>query len=206
MKTAIIVFPGSNCDKEMERFLYKSTGLKPTIIWHKETFLPKRDLYVLPGGFSYGDYLRGGALASHSPVVKEIIKVVDQGRKVLGICNGFQILCEVGLLPGTLLINRTEKFICKPVEIEAKGGESYIIPIAHKEGNFYHPVAKEVNVAYTYKEDVNGSVGNITGVYNNLQRHNHYEYNVLGMMPHLERAFESYHCSQDGRLILENLL
>jgi phosphoribosylformylglycinamidine synthase len=180
----------------MERFLYKFTGLKPTIIWHKETSLPKRDLYVLLGGFSYGDYLRSGALASHSPVVKEIIKVVNQGRKVLGICNGFQILCEAGLLPGALLINRTEKFICKPICINDVHGKSYTIPIAHAEGNYFYPPSI-VNVAYTYTEDVNGSMGNIAGVFNNRM-------NILGMMPHPERAFESYHCSQDGFEILED--
>jgi phosphoribosylformylglycinamidine synthase len=154
---------------------------------------------VLLGGFSYGDYLRSGALASHSPVVKEIIKVVNQGRKVLGICNGFQILCEAGLLPGALLINRTEKFICKPICINDVNGKGYTIPIAHKQGKYYYSPLTKINVAYTYTEDVNGSLGNIAGVYNA-------DNNILGMMPHPERAFESYHCSQDGRLILENFL
>ena len=198
MKTAIIIFPGSNCDNEMERFLYKCTGIRPMMVWHKESVLPDLDLYVLPGGFSYGDYLRVGALANLSPIMKEIKRVAKEGRKVLGICNGFQVLCEAGLLPGTLRINRTQEFICKPVTIQPG---NYVIPIAHAEGNYYHPNPDEVNVAYTYTEDVNGSVNNIAGIYNNKNRSN-----VSGMMPHPERAFESYHCSQDGFKILENLL
>ena len=191
MKTAIIIFPGSNCDNEMERFLHKYTGVKPIRVWHKETQLPDVDLYVLPGGFSYGDYLRAGALAPLSPVMKELKKT---DRKILGICNGFQILCEAGLLPGTLRINRTQKFICKPVTIY-RGYDRYNIPIAHAEGNYYHPHPAKVSIAFTYAEDVNGSTGFIAGVANN---------NVLGMMPHPERAFESYHCSQDGFEVLEN--
>ena len=191
MKTAIIIFPGSNCDNEMERFLHKCTGVKPIRVWHKETTLPDADLYVLPGGFSYGDYLRAGALASFSPIMKELKKT---DRKILGICNGFQILCEVGLLPGTLRINKTQKFICKPVTI-CRGYDRYNIPIAHAEGNYYHPHPAKVSIAFTYADDVNGSTNYIAGVANN---------NVLGMMPHPERAFESYHCSQDGYEVLEN--
>jgi len=200
MKTAIIIFPGSNCDNEMERFLYAYTKIKPIRVWHKETTLPKVDMYVLPGGFSYGDYLRAGALATLSPIVTELKKT---DRKILGICNGFQILCEAGLLPGTLRINKTEKFICKPVDITTWPVHyKRRIPIAHAEGNYYHPnsskLVEEQKVAYTYssyKDDINGSVRGICGIRNN---------NVLGMMPHPERAFESYHCSQDGFKILED--
>jgi phosphoribosylformylglycinamidine synthase len=191
MKTAIIIFPGSNCDNEMERFLYNYTGIKPIRVWHKETQLPDVDLYVLPGGFSYGDYLRAGALAPLSPVMKELKKT---DRKILGICNGFQILCAAGLLPGTLRINKTQKFICKPVTV-CQGSTYYIIPIAHAEGNYYHPNPSKINIEFTYTEDINGSTNHIAGVTHN---------NVLGMMPHPERAFESYHCSQDGIKILEN--
>jgi phosphoribosylformylglycinamidine synthase len=201
MKTAIIIFPGSNCDNETERFLYKCTGIAPIRVWHKETILPKVDLYVLPGGFSYGDYLRAGALANLSPIVKELKKT---DRKILGICNGFQVLCEAGLLPGTLRINKTEKFICKPVGITTWPiHHKRRIPIAHAEGNYYHPnsskLAEEQKIAYTYssyRDDINGSVRGICGVRNN---------NVLGMMPHPERAFESYHCSQDGFKIMDDL-
>ena len=190
MKTAIIIFPGSNCDNEMERFLYNYTGINPIRVWHKETQLPDVDLYVLPGGFSYGDYLRAGALAPLSPVMKELKKT---DRKILGICNGFQILCAAGLLPGTLRINKTQKFICKPVTV-CQGSTYYIIPIAHAEGNYYHPNPSKINIKFTYTEDINGSTNHIAGVAHN---------NVLGMMPHPERAFETYHCSQDGIKILE---
>ena len=191
MKTAIIIFPGSNCDNEMERFLYNYTGIKPIRVWHKETQLPDVDLYVLPGGFSYGDYLRAGALAPLSPIMKELKKT---DRKILGICNGFQILCAAGLLPGTLRINKTQKFICKPVTV-CQGSTYYIIPIAHAEGNYYHPNPSKINIKFTYTEDINGSTNHIAGVAHK---------NVLGMMPHPERAFETYHCSQDGIKILEN--
>ena len=191
MKTAIIIFPGSNCDNEMERFLYNYTGINPIRVWHKETQLPDVDLYVLPGGFSYGDYLRAGALAPLSPVMKELKKT---DRKILGICNGFQILCAAGLLPGTLRINKTQKFICKPVTV-CQGSTYYIIPIAHAEGNYYHPNPSKINIKFTYTEDINGSTNHIAGVAHK---------NVLGMMPHPERAFETYHCSQDGIKILEN--
>ena len=200
MKTAIIIFPGSNCDNETERFLYKCTGIAPIRVWHKETKLPNVDMYVLPGGFSYGDYLRAGALANLSPIVKELKKT---DRKILGICNGFQILCEAGLLPGTLRINSTEKFICKPMDIITWPVHNQRrIPIAHAEGNYYHPnpakLVEEQKVAYTYygyENNPNGSTRGICGIRNN---------NVLGMMPHPERAFETYHCSQDGFKILED--
>tara|TARA_B100000586_G_scaffold150949_1_gene109621 strand:+ start:4127 stop:4714 length:588 start_codon:yes stop_codon:yes gene_type:complete len=190
MKTAIIIFPGSNCDNEMERFLYNYTGINPIRVWHKETQLPDVDLYVLPGGFSYGDYLRAGALAPLSPIMKELKKT---DRKILGICNGFQILCEAGLLPGTLRINQSQKFICKPVTI-IDMHNIYTIPVAHAEGNYYHPDPSKINIEFTYTENINGSIHRIAGVAHN---------NVLGMMPHPERAFETYHCSQDGIKILE---
>jgi len=190
MKSAIIIFPGSNCDNEMERFLYKFSGVKPIRVWHKETIIPDVDLYVLPGGFSYGDYLRAGALAPLSPIMKELKKT---DRKILGICNGFQILCEAGLLPGTLRINQTQKFICKPVTV-IDMHNIYTIPVAHAEGNYYHPNPSKINIEFTYTENINGSIHRIAGV----------SYaNVLGMMPHPERAFETYHCSQDGIKILE---
>ena len=205
MKSAIIIFPGSNCDNEMERFLYKFSGIKPIRVWHKETTIPDVDLYVLPGGFSYGDYLRAGALANLSPIIKEVKRVAKEGRKVLGICNGFQILCEAGLLPGTLRINKTQRFICKPVDIITwPVHHQYRIPIAHAEGNYYYPKSRELveeqRLAYSYcKDDINGSVRKIAGVRDK-------DKNILGMMPHPERAFESYHCSQDGFKILESFL
>jgi len=193
MKTAIIIFPGSNCDNEMERFLYAYTKVKPVRIWHKETQLPDVDLYVLPGGFSYGDYLRAGALANLSPIVKELKKT---DKKILGICNGFQILCEAGLLPGTLRINKTQKFICKPVTV-CQGSTYYIIPIAHAEGNYYHPNPSKINIEFTYTEDINGSTNHIAGVAHK---------NVLGMMPHPERAADEILASQDGLKIFKSIL
>jgi phosphoribosylformylglycinamidine synthase len=194
MKTAIIIFPGSNCDNEMERFLLSIFDTVPTRVWHKEQELPDADLYVLPGGFSYGDYIRSGALASMSPLMKDLKKASFLGKKILGVCNGFQILCELGLLPGTLRINESGKFICKPVEIWDKITDDRLtIPIAHGEGN-YHILPddlKEENIAFEYDENVNGSYENIAGMLNDRK-------NVLGMMPHPERAFEKYHVSQDG--------
>ncbi len=198
MKTAIIIFPGSNCDQETEKFLYECTGVRPMMVWHKESVLPDVDLYVLPGGFSYGDNLRAGAISAHSPILKAIKRAADEGRQILGICNGFQILCEAGLLPGTLLPNRTQNFICKPICINDVNGKNYTIPIAHAEGNYYYSPLTKINVAFTYTEDINGSMGNIAGIYNSRG-------NVLGMMPHPERAFKSYHCSQDGIGIFKTL-
>ena len=206
MHSAIVVFPGSNCVAETERFLRLYFQQTPIMIWHKDTKIPEADLYVLPGGFCYGDYLRAGALASISPVMNEIKKKVKKGNKVLGICNGFQILCETKLLPGTLRINDNKtkgpkipiatiyrNFICKSVLLEP---HNYLIPIAHGEGNYYHPKPKNVNVAFTYKDNPNGTVKDIAGIFNKKG-------NVLGMMPHPERAFEDYHCSQDGNKVLD---
>ena len=142
-------------------------------------------------------YVRNKIRNSIIPIMKEIKRVVKEtGKKVLGICNGFQILCEAGLLPGTLRINKTQKFICKPVTIY-RGYDKYIIPIAHAEGNYYHPHPAKVSIAYTYAEDVNGSMNYIAGIWHN---------NVLGMMPHPERAFELYHCSNDGFKVLDDFM
>jgi len=191
MKTAIIIFPGSNCDNEMERFLLSIFDTVPVRVWHKEEKLPDADLYVLPGGFSYGDYIRSGVLASMSPLMQDLKVAVDDGKRVLGVCNGFQILCEIGLLPGTLRTNESGKFICKPVQIEdCHLTERLTIPIAHGEGN-YLPLDPAYTPAFRYTENVNGSLDNIAGLYNDKGT-------VLGMMPHPERAFEKYHVSQYG--------
>ena len=191
MKTAIIIFPGSNCDNEMERFLLSIFDTVPTRVWHKEEKLPDADLYVLPGGFSYGDYIRSGMLASMCPLMQDLKVAVDNGKRVLGVCNGFQILCEIGLLPGTLRTNESGKFICKPVEIEDSHlPQRLILPIAHGEGN-YLPSSPAYTPAFRYRENVNGSLDKIAGLYNEQRT-------VLGMMPHPERAFEKYHVSQDG--------
>lgn len=195
----LVIFPGSNCDAETYDFLKSFPDVKVTKIWHKETELKRQDMYILPGGFSYGDYLRPGKLASMSPALTEINRhatIVDS--KVLGICNGFQILCEMGLLPGTLRKNNNLQFICKTVNITC-GYRSYDIPIAHGDGNFYCEKPEYLNVAYWYTNNPNGSTNDIAGIYNRKG-------NVLGMMPHPERAWKEYHASQHGIQILENFI
>jgi len=193
----VIIFPGSNCDAETVDFLNTYTGLRVNRIWHKDTNIKMHDMYVFPGGFSYGDYMRAGKLATFSPAVAEIEKHIRlYEKKALGICNGFQILCELNLLPGTLRQNENLQFICKPVTIYNED-EDYTVPIAHGMGNYYHPHPELVNVAYRYSDNPNGSTNNIAGVYNHRG-------NVLGLMPHPERAFKHYHVSQDGYKILEN--
>ena len=194
MRSVIVEFPGSNCVAETQRFLED-----PTMVWHTETELPEADLYVLPGGFSYGDYMRGGALAGLSPIIASLKQKAMQGKKILGICNGFQILCEIGLLPGTLRKNESGLFVCETQTVYDDHND-YILPIAHGEGNYYHPNPSEVNVALRYKfTNPNGSVNNIAGIYNDTK-------NVMGLMPHPERAFESFHITQDGFELLDNFM
>ena len=195
----VIMFPGSNCVQETIDF-FNFLECNVSSIFHKETNIPKLDLYVLPGGFSYGDYIRTGMLSSKSPVMNEIEKHARQGSKVLGICNGFQILCERKMLPGTLRKNKNLTFICDIVRIrKIQTNKLYVLPIAHGEGNYYHSNPSEVNVAYRYVYDINGSVQNIAGIYND-------EGNVLGIMPHPERAFKRYHHSEDGIEIVKKFM
>ena len=204
MNSSVIIFPGSNCDRDMDVAL-KKFGFKNKMVWHDEIELPKSDLVVLPGGFSYGDYLRCGSMASKSKIMLSVINFAKSGGLVMGICNGFQVLCEAGLLPGTLRINKTEKFICKPVDITTWPVHyKRRIPIAHAEGNYYHPnsskLVEEQKVAYTYssyKDDINGSVRGICGVRNN---------NVLGMMPHPERMIDQSLSGEDGSVFFKNLI
>ena len=194
MRSVIVEFPGSNCVAETQRFLDD-----PTMVWHTETELPDGDLYVLPGGFSYGDYMRGGALAGLSPIIASLKQKAIQGKKILGICNGFQILCEIGLLPGTLRKNQSGLFVCEAQTVYDDNND-YVLPIAHGEGNYYHPNPSVVNVALRYKfSNPNGSVDNIAGIYNNTK-------NVMGLMPHPERAFETFHITQDGFKLLDNFM
>ena len=193
----LVLFPGSNCDEETYHFLNSYVGLKVNKIWHKDTNIQRHDMYVLPGGFSYGDYLRPGKLATFSPALIDIRKHVSASQcKIIGICNGFQILCELGLLPGTLRQNLNCQFICKTVSIYDTQ-ETYRVPIAHGEGNYYHPNPEKLNVAYRYTNNPNGSTDSIAALYN-------WSGNVLGMMPHPERAFKSYHASKDGYKIFDN--
>ena len=195
----VIMFPGSNCVQETIDF-FNFLECDVSSIFHNETNIPKLDLYILPGGFSYGDYIRTGMLSSKSPVMNEIEKHARQGSKVLGICNGFQILCERKMLPGTLRKNKNLTFICDIVRIrKIQTNKLYVLPMAHGEGNYYHSNPSEVNVAYRYVYDINGSVENIAGIYND-------EGNVLGIMPHPERAFKRYHHSEDGIEIVKQFM
>ena len=222
MNSSVIVFPGSNCDRDIAIALEKMQ-FKNKMVWHKETKLPKSDLIVIPGGFSYGDYLRSGAIAGKSLIINEVIKAANNGCLILGICNGFQILTEIGLLKGALIQNYKLKFLGKDCFIRKrhenkfnkiiKQGQVLKIPVAHNEGNFYcnNEDLKILNdeglIAFEYckgsfsnsDENINGSVNNIAGITNEKK-------NVLGMMPHPERAYQSYHSSIDGKSIIESLL
>ena len=225
MRIAIIVFPGSNCDHDAY-YAFKKILNQPTdIVWHKETNLDPYDLIVLPGGFSYGDYLRCGAIARFSPVMKEIVEKAGQGVKIIGICNGFQILTESGLLPGALTMNKNCKFICKDVNLRIENNHTdfthlcssndiLTIPIAHSEGNYYFS-DEELSDLRTHNQVVfrystldgkisaeanpNGSIENIAGIINQ-------EGNVLGMMPHPERNAEQLLGNADGNRILSSIL
>jgi len=217
VKTAVIVFPGSNCDRDIAVALEAVTGVKPAMVWHGETELPQGlGLIALPGGFSYGDYLRCGAIAARSPVVKAVIEAADKGMPVIGICNGFQVLTETGLLPGALMRNSGLNFVCRDVPLTVdnsqsiftsgyRSGEQITIPVAHHDGNYFADaetldrIEGEGRVAFRYAADINGSARNIAGVLNKAG-------NVLGMMPHPERRIEAAHGGTDGRRLFEGLL
>ena len=215
MKVGVVVFPGSNCDRDAYRFM-SDLGFSTQWLWHGDTNLKNVDLVFLPGGFSYGDYLRSGAIAKFSPIMEEIKEHADKGGAVVGICNGFQILIESGLLPGAMRTNKTNSFICdwsKLVKIECvdgpwngpKDGELLNIPIAHMEGNWYgdekllQQIKENKQIIYRYEENMNGSVDNIAGLLNKKG-------NVLGMMPHPERATEDVLGSKDGLGIFTSLI
>ena len=224
MKSSVIVFPGSNCDRDIAVALEKMQ-FKNQMIWHKETKLPKSDLIVLPGGFSYGDYLRSGAIAGKSLIIDEVIKAANNGCLILGICNGFQILTETGLLKGTLLRNKDLKFINKDIHVKVMNSETKFsnkykkdevlkINIAHNEGNFFTDNAhlqelKENNlIAFKYcdgkgnindQSNPNGSLENIAGIYNSKK-------NILGMMPHPERMIDKLISNTDGVNLFSSLL
>ncbi|HWU96248.1 MAG TPA: phosphoribosylformylglycinamidine synthase subunit PurQ [Sphingomonas sp.] len=217
MKTAVIVFPGSNCDRDIAVALEAVTGVKPAMVWHGESELPQGlGLIALPGGFSYGDYLRCGAIAARSPVVKAVVEAADKGMPVIGICNGFQVLTETGLLPGALMRNSGLNFVCRDVPLTVdnsqsiftsayRAGEQITIPVAHHDGNYFADaetldrIEGEGRVAFRYAADINGSARNIAGVLNKAG-------NVLGMMPHPERRIEAAHGGTDGRRLFEGLL
>ncbi|OYW26897.1 MAG: phosphoribosylformylglycinamidine synthase I [Caulobacter sp. 12-67-6] len=216
MKAAVIVFPGSNCDRDCKVAIERSAGARVEMVWHQETALPDDlDLIVLPGGFSYGDYLRCGAMAAQSPVMKEVVKAADAGMAVVGICNGFQVLCEAGLLPGALLRNEKLKYICKPVELEivnsqtrftAEFGEQReaVMTVGNGEGNFFADeetldrLEGEGQVVFRYKDNPNGSARDIAGIVNAKG-------NVLGLMPHPDRAFDADLGSEDGAILFRSV-
>ncbi len=215
MKSAVIVFPGSNCDRDAKTVL-AATGLQPVMVWHGDNSLPKVDLVVLPGGFSYGDYLRSGAMAAHSPVMREVKAHADKGGLVIGICNGFQVLTESGLLPGILMRNQKLKFVCREVRLNVetiatpftknyKKGQVINVPVAHHDGNYFADAATlkslqdNDQIVFTYQDNPNGSQLNIAGICNAKR-------NVLGMMPHPERHAESLIGGVDGVALFKSLL
>lgn len=217
MKTAVIVFPGSNCDRDMAVALRLVTGVAPAMIWHRETELPEGlDLIAVPGGFSYGDYLRSGAMAARSPVMQAVVEAAGRGVSVLGVCNGFQVLTEAGLLPGALMRNAGISFVCRDVALRVENSQSAFsaryaqdeeirIPVAHHDGNYAADKATldrlegEGRIVFRYREPVNGSAHDIAGILNDAG-------NVLGMMPHPERMVEPAHGGTDGRRLFEGLL
>jgi phosphoribosylformylglycinamidine synthase len=217
MKSAVIVFPGSNCDRDLVVALREVTGQEPAIVWHRETELPEGlDLIGVPGGFSYGDYLRSGAMAANSPIMRAVKDASKRGVSVLGICNGFQILTEAGMLPGALMRNSTISFVCRDVNLRVENsqsaftsgydaGEQIRIPVAHHDGNYTADEATldrlegEGRIAFRYAGEVNGSARDIAGIINDKG-------NVLGMMPHPERMIEPAHGGTDGRRLFEGIL
>jgi phosphoribosylformylglycinamidine synthase I len=216
MRAAVTIFPGSNCDRDMIIALKQITGKSPIKLWHKDTEIPNLDLIVIPGGFSFGDYLRCGALAARAPIIKNIKNHISRGGAVLGVCNGFQILVEAKLLPGSLIKNKKLLFTCKDTTLEVqdtipspfswgfKPGELLEIPVAHNEGNFFasksiiHELENEGRIAFKYKEskneknnyNPNGSINNIAGV-------------LSAMMPHPERVINTFHGGTDGLRFLK---
>jgi phosphoribosylformylglycinamidine synthase I len=217
VKSAVIVFPGSNCDRDMAEALRLVSGRAPAMVWHRESELPDGlDLIAVPGGFSYGDYLRSGAMAAQSPVMRAVKDAADRGVAVLGVCNGFQVLTEARLLPGALMRNAGIRFVCRDVALTVENGQSaftaayeageeIVIPVAHHDGNYQADAETldrlegEGRVAFRYAGEVNGSARNIAGILNEAG-------NVLGMMPHPERAVEEAHGLTGGRRLFEGLL
>jgi len=217
VKTAVIVFPGSNCDRDLMVALESITGIAPHAVWHADTQLPDTlDLIALPGGFSHGDYLRSGAIAARAPIMRDVIAAANRGVRILGVCNGFQVLTETGLLPGALMRNAGLDFVCRDVALEVVNantpftnayaqGEILQIPVAHHDGNYaadedtLNRLEQQGQVAFRYAEPVNGSARNIAGISNEAG-------NVLGLMPHPERMIEKAHGGTDGRRLFESLL
>jgi phosphoribosylformylglycinamidine synthase subunit PurQ / glutaminase len=216
MKSAVIVFPGSNCDRDLACAIEAVSGRAPAMLWHRETELPDGiDLVAVPGGFSYGDYLRSGAMAARSPVMRAVAEAAERGVPVLGVCNGFQVLTEAGLLPGALMRNAGLNFVCRGVALTVentqslftsgyRSGEQVTFPVAHHDGNYFADadmldrLEGEGRVAFRYAETVNGSARSIAGILNKAG-------NVLGLMPHPERMIGPEHGGSDGRRLFEGL-
>ncbi len=217
MRSAVIVFPGSNCDRDLAVALRDVTGEAPAMVWHGESELPPGlDLIAVPGGFSYGDYLRSGAMAARSSIMRAVVDAAHAGRNVLGVCNGFQVLTEAGLLPGALMRNAGIRFVGRDVALTVANSqtvytsrydadEAITVPVAHHDGNYFADdetldrLEGEGRVAFRYAEPVNGSARDIAGIVNDAG-------NVLGLMPHPERVVEAAHGGTDGRRLFEGLL
>lgn len=225
MKAAVIVFPASNCDRDVKVALQRTAGAEPVMVWHKETEIPKVDLIVIPGGFSFGDYLRCGAIAAHSPVMYEVRQRAEKGTPILGICNGFQVLTEAELLPGVLLRNAGLKFVCKDVHLKVETSQSLFtnkyetgqivrFPIAHSEGNYYADentlkrLEDKGQVAFRYctedgeiahEANPNGATHNIAGIFNEAKT-------ILGLMPHPERLADAALGGTDGQAMFDAMV
>ena len=216
MKPAVIVFPASNCDRDVAVALEQATGKTPAMVWHGDTALPETDFIVLPGGFSYGDYLRSGAMAAKSPIMRDVIEKAKAGTPVLGVCNGFQILCEAGLLPGALLRNAGLNFVCRTVTLKVENSQSmftsgfekgqYVdFPVAHHDGNYFaddetlNRLEGDGRVAFRYLDNPNGSARDIAGILNDAG-------NVLGLMPHPERMISPLLGGLDGTAFFKGLV
>ncbi len=215
MKPAVIVFPASNCDRDIAVALEQATGKPPAMVWHGDTTLPETDFIVLPGGFSYGDYLRSGAMAAKSPIMRDVIEKAKAGTPVLGVCNGFQILCEAGLLPGALLRNAELNFVCRTVTLKVENSQSmftsgfekgqYVdFPVAHHDGNYFaddetlNRLEGDGRVAFRYLDNPNGSARDIAGILNDAG-------NVFGLMPHPERMISPLLGGLDGTAFFKGL-
>ena len=217
MKSAVVVFPGSNCDRDLAVAIRSVSGSAPIMVWHRDSELPADiDLIAVPGGFSYGDYLRSGAMAARSPVMQAVVRAAERGAFVLGVCNGFQVLTEIGLLPGALMRNAGLNFVCRDVALDVtnsrsafasrfRAGETITLPVAHHDGNYtadpetLDRLEGEGRIAFRYAGDVNGSARGIAGIVNDGG-------NVLGMMPHPERRTEAAHGGTDGRRLFDGLV
>jgi len=216
MKSAVIVFPGSNCDRDLAVAFEQVSGQKSKMVWHKDVSLPDGlDVIGIPGGFSFGDYLRCGAIAARSPICRAVVDFANRGGHVLGICNGFQVLTETGLLPGALMRNAGLKFVCKDVDLTVKTTNSAFtksykprqtvrVPVAHHDGNYVagpdllHRLNSDDRIAFTYQDNPNGSAGDIAGILSENRR-------VLGMMPHPERANDAQLGGEDGAGLFRSL-